>query len=81
MVHGFGVLSIRMVCRTVCMAMRFEWNGEKNRINKRKHDGLAFETAGVVFTITLRFSEKIAFWRANSVGTLQDTLAERRIYH
>jgi uncharacterized DUF497 family protein len=28
--------------------MRFEWDGEKNRINQRKH-GLAFETAALVF--------------------------------
>ena len=29
--------------------MRFEWDDEKNRINQRKHDGLAFETAALVF--------------------------------
>jgi hypothetical protein len=28
--------------------MRFEWDDEKNRINQRKHDGLAFETAALV---------------------------------
>ena len=29
--------------------MRFEWDGEKNRINQQKHDGLAFESAALVF--------------------------------
>ena len=29
--------------------MRFEWDCVKNRINQQKHDGLAFETAALVF--------------------------------
>ena len=29
--------------------MRFEWDREKNRINQRKHCGIAFETAALVF--------------------------------
>ncbi len=29
--------------------MRFEWDGDKNRINQQKHDGLAFESAALVF--------------------------------
>jgi len=29
--------------------MRFEWDVEKNRINQRKPDSLAFETAALVF--------------------------------
>ena len=29
--------------------MRFEWDGEKNRINQQKHGGLAFESAAIVF--------------------------------
>ena len=29
--------------------MRFEWDGEKDRINRRKHSGIAFETAALVF--------------------------------
>jgi len=29
--------------------MRFEWDSEKNRINQRKHGGVAFETAALVF--------------------------------
>ena len=36
------------VCYTLCIAMRFEWDGEKNRINQEKH-GLAFESAALVF--------------------------------
>ncbi len=28
--------------------MRFEWDGEKNRINQQKH-GLAFKSAALVF--------------------------------
>jgi len=31
--------------------MRFEWDGEKNRINQQKHDGLAFESAMLVFDV------------------------------
>ena len=29
--------------------MRFEWDGEKNRINQQKHSGIAFESAALVF--------------------------------
>jgi uncharacterized DUF497 family protein len=29
--------------------MRFEWDSEKNRLNQRKHGGIAFETAARVF--------------------------------
>ena len=29
--------------------MRFEWDNAKNRINQRKHGGLAFESAALVF--------------------------------
>jgi uncharacterized DUF497 family protein len=29
--------------------MRFEWDNEKSRINQRKHDGIAFESAALVF--------------------------------
>ena len=29
--------------------MRFEWDGEKDRINQRKHRGIAFESAALVF--------------------------------
>jgi hypothetical protein len=36
-------------CYTFCIAMRFEWDSEKNRINKQKHDGLSFESAAHVF--------------------------------
>jgi uncharacterized DUF497 family protein len=29
--------------------MRFEWDSEKNRINQKKHGGIAFESAALVF--------------------------------
>ena len=29
--------------------MKFEWDGEKNRINQQKHNGIAFESAALVF--------------------------------
>jgi uncharacterized DUF497 family protein len=29
--------------------VRFEWDNAKNRINQRKHGGLAFESAALVF--------------------------------
>jgi hypothetical protein len=29
--------------------MRFEWDADKNRTNQQKHDGLAFESAALVF--------------------------------
>jgi uncharacterized DUF497 family protein len=29
--------------------MRFEWDSEKDRINQRKHGGIAFESAALVF--------------------------------
>jgi hypothetical protein len=34
---------------TICITMRFEWDVEKNRINQQKHDGIAFESAALVF--------------------------------
>ena len=29
--------------------MRYEWDGDKNRINQLKHRGIAFESAALVF--------------------------------
>jgi len=29
--------------------VRFEWDSEKNRINQRKHGGIAFQAAALVF--------------------------------
>src|ERR1017187_5791619 len=29
--------------------MRFEWDSEKNRINQKKHGGIAFESSALVF--------------------------------
>jgi hypothetical protein len=34
---------------TFCITVRFEWDGEKNRINQLKHGGIAFETAARIF--------------------------------
>jgi uncharacterized DUF497 family protein len=53
--------------------MRFEWDDEKNRINQRKHGGLAFETAALVFNDPLTLFRKdrtirIDVLRANSGG-------------
>ena len=60
---------VRLVCYTFCIAMRFEWDDEKNRINQQKHDGLAFETAALVFHDPFAVCEKTASQRANSGGT------------
>lgn len=38
--------------------MRFEWDDEKNRLNQRKHDGLSFETAALVFNDPLAVFRK-----------------------
>jgi uncharacterized DUF497 family protein len=38
--------------------MRFAWDDEKNRINRRKHDGIAFETAALVFNDPLALFRK-----------------------
>jgi uncharacterized DUF497 family protein len=38
--------------------MRFEWDDEKNRINQRKHGGVAFETAALVFNDPLTLFRK-----------------------
>lgn len=29
--------------------MRYEWSEAKNRLNQRKHDGMSFESAALVF--------------------------------
>ena len=31
------------------MSMQFEWDEEKNEINKKKHDGIGFELAVRIF--------------------------------
>jgi len=49
--------------------MRFEWDGEKNRINQQKHGGIAFESAALVFNDPKQSSARIASWPANSGGT------------
>ena len=35
---------------TICIyAMRYEWDERKNRLNQRKHGGISFELAALVF--------------------------------
>src|SRR6266852_9751002 len=37
-------------CSTLCIyAMRYEWDEAKNLQNQRKHDGISFELAALVF--------------------------------
>ncbi len=43
---------------TLCITVRFEWDSAKNRINQRKHDGIAFETAALVFDDPLAIFRK-----------------------
>ena len=39
-----------MPCSTVCIyEMRYEWEEAKNLRNQRKHDGISFELAALVF--------------------------------
>lgn len=58
--------------------MRFQWDDEKNRINQRKHDGLAFETAALVFNDPLaifrkdRIAEDEQRWHA--IGSASDAV-------
>jgi len=61
-------------CYTFCIAIRFEWDDEKNRINQRKHDGLAFETAALVFNDPFTLFREDALLRANSGGMQSDLL-------
>ncbi|MGO9230789.1 MAG: BrnT family toxin [Bryobacteraceae bacterium] len=43
--------------------MRFEWDREKNRINQRKHCGIAFEAAALIFD-----DPNVVFCRDRVVG-------------
>ena len=37
-------------CSTLCIyAMRYEWDEAKNLRNQRRHDGISFELAALVF--------------------------------
>jgi len=39
-----------VMCNTICIyAVRYEWDEAKNRRNRRKHDGISFELAALVF--------------------------------
>jgi uncharacterized protein len=45
-------LALRICARisTICIyIVRYEWGEEKNRSNQRKHDGISFELATLVF--------------------------------
>ena len=46
------------MCYTFCIAVRFEWDDEKNRINQWKHNGLAFKTAALAFNDPLAVFRK-----------------------
>ena len=58
---------------TSCIATRFEWDDEKNRINKRKHGSLEFETAALVFNDPLTLFRKDPVvareWRWHAIGS------------
>ena len=49
LVQGVAPLTSHSERYTFCIAMRFEWDREKNWINQQKHGGIAFESAALVF--------------------------------
>jgi hypothetical protein len=58
--------------------MRFEWHGEKNRINQRKHGGIAFESAALVFDDPLALFRKDRIvageQRWHAIGSVEQTV-------
>jgi len=62
---------------TSCIATRFEWDDEKNRINKRKHGSLEFETAALVFNdpLTLFPTTVFGFAHVHAFRLPTDSLA------
>lgn len=60
--------------------MKFEWDEEKNRINKIKHDGISFEYAVRVFLDEKRIEwydvnhSTLAEDRWNAIGMVHDVL-------
>ena len=43
-------LRVKVRCITICIyIVRYEWDEAKNRRNQRKHDGISFELAALVF--------------------------------
>ena len=62
------------------MKMQFEWDEEKNRINKEKHDGISFEYAVRVFLDEKRIERYDAKHstltkdRWNAIGMVQKVL-------
>lgn len=56
--EGAGATTAGAVRYTICIAMRFEWDDEKDRINRAKHHGLSFESAASVFADPLAVFRK-----------------------
>ncbi len=60
--------------------MQFEWDEDKNTINKKKHDGISFEMAVRVFLDEKRlerYDEAHSFWgedRWNTIGMVGEVL-------
>ncbi|MGA7342979.1 MAG: BrnT family toxin [Terracidiphilus sp.] len=45
-----GPLHAGLFCNTMCIyKVRYEWDERKNRENQRRHDGISFELASLVF--------------------------------
>ena len=65
--------------------MRFDWDEKKNKENQRKHHGLSFETAVLVFddpnhlVIFDRVEEGETRWHA--IGSLQNSLMCLTVVH
>src|ERR1019366_7732284 len=49
LVQGVAPLTSHSERYTFCIAIRFEWDSEKNWIKQQKHGGIAFESAALVF--------------------------------
>jgi uncharacterized DUF497 family protein len=57
--------------------MRFEWDAEKNRINKQKHDGLSFESAAFVYRLESKHDKEESI---RIIPAREANKRERRIY-
>jgi hypothetical protein len=50
MCKSFAIYLLPVFCDTICIyAMRYEWDERKNLENQRKHPGISFELAVLVF--------------------------------
>ena len=58
-----------MRCYTFCIAMRFEWDDGKNRVNQRKHAASPLTARRLSLTTIMQYSAKTASWQANNGGT------------